>query len=321
MVPGGDFFVTVSPGGGQFEQGEQSPPNVTEYTDVVVTAYTRIRTDSTGHDQQLLQDLKRGLLTLKRMLLKALVGQWLNPAYNLRQSVYARGSEAPKVLQDCPRRHAPGRDFDHFRRRFRLGSRHQRPKHAAEYPMITYCGIPLLLPDDDGKLIGHLDSYLAAEGMRWFGAETQWQASGRAHGRFIRPPNIGLPTFNYSDPPHPRLNQLYIPTGATRWSCGLFLVDQDSLKAIQKYLKGQNSPSGLPGRNPHVGRGPAVPRPDDHDAELLSIYAVAAADHRPAEFGRAASRRNVLDAGGQRRSDEQRDAGFRKLYAVDNPPG
>ena len=101
MVPGGDFFVTVSPGGGQFEQGEQSAPNVTEYTDVVVTAYTRIRTDSTGHDQQLLQDLKRGLLTLKRMLLKALVGQWLNPAYNLRQSVYARGSEAPKVLQDA----------------------------------------------------------------------------------------------------------------------------------------------------------------------------------------------------------------------------
>lgn len=109
MVPGGDFFVTVSPGGGQFEQGEQARSgfgtlaNVTEYSDAVVTAYCRIRLDSTGHDQYLLRDARRGLLFLKKQILSVLVGQDVvldTGDTVLRQTLYVRGVEAPKMLQD-----------------------------------------------------------------------------------------------------------------------------------------------------------------------------------------------------------------------------
>ena len=75
VIPkGGDYFVTVSPGPGRFVEGEQVPVNVTEEWSITVTAFTRIKLDSTDHDKQVLLNAARGLIVLKRRLLKALVG-------------------------------------------------------------------------------------------------------------------------------------------------------------------------------------------------------------------------------------------------------
>jgi len=100
IIPkGGPYFVTVAPGAGQFVTGEQQIHNVTEEWSVVVTGYTRIKLDSTDHDEKVLRDAKRGLLEIKRLLLKALVGQDLTTKYSeefLRNLLYARNVTNPQ---------------------------------------------------------------------------------------------------------------------------------------------------------------------------------------------------------------------------------
>jgi hypothetical protein len=111
---GGDYFVTVSPGGGTFDLEEQVPGvaateltaaiagNVTESSDVTVTAYSRIKTDSTGHDRDMLMDATRGLLPIKKAILSAMCGQDLEDADGntfLRQLIYAQGCSAPDIVQ------------------------------------------------------------------------------------------------------------------------------------------------------------------------------------------------------------------------------
>src|ERR1700724_3528949 len=63
-VPGvpiaGDWWCTVAAGDGQFERGNQDPSQLSEETEVIVTAYTRIMTDRTDHAENLLQDPERG---------------------------------------------------------------------------------------------------------------------------------------------------------------------------------------------------------------------------------------------------------------------
>lgn len=101
---GGDFFLTVAPGGGTFEPQEQAAGNISENTDVYVTAYSRIKTDSTGHDKYMLTDDARGLLAIKKMVLGTLCGFDLLDADGdtfLRQTVYAKSSSAPSLV-DLP---------------------------------------------------------------------------------------------------------------------------------------------------------------------------------------------------------------------------
>lgn len=101
IPPGGDFFVTVAVGDGLFVDQEQAEGNLTEDTDVVVSAYTRIKTDSTGHDKQLLMEEARGLLRIKRRLLAALSGQDLTTDGGdtfLRQTCHARRAAAPDLV-------------------------------------------------------------------------------------------------------------------------------------------------------------------------------------------------------------------------------
>ncbi|HEV3340784.1 MAG TPA: hypothetical protein VG125_10525 [Pirellulales bacterium] len=78
--PSGDYWLTISPGEGIFPDEWQiggGANTVMELATTRVAAYTRIRTDSTDRDTNLLHDLKRGLLPIKRKLLKAMVGQQL----------------------------------------------------------------------------------------------------------------------------------------------------------------------------------------------------------------------------------------------------
>ena len=82
---GGDFFVTVAPGGGSFDLTEgtgEVPANdqLMELDTVLVTAYSRIKLQQPGRDELLLRDLTRGLFVLKGRILKALFAHDLETA-------------------------------------------------------------------------------------------------------------------------------------------------------------------------------------------------------------------------------------------------
>lgn len=99
---GGDFFIAVSPLDGAFSEEEQTPGNVTEDWGVAVTAYTRIKLDSTDRDEKMLRDAGRGLFTIKRKILAALVGQDLMTEEGdtfLRQTLHAKSCSRPEAKE------------------------------------------------------------------------------------------------------------------------------------------------------------------------------------------------------------------------------
>lgn len=106
LPAGGDYWLTVAPGGGTFEPEEQVPAtetlpgNVTEESEVTVTAYSRLKTDRTNSDHDLLLEDARGLLSIKRKVLGALVGQDVTDADGntfLRQLLFAKTATAPDL--------------------------------------------------------------------------------------------------------------------------------------------------------------------------------------------------------------------------------
>lgn len=66
--------MTVAPGGGQFVDGEQVAPNITEEWSVIVTINTHVHLDSLESEAVLLCDSARGILALKAKVLAAMVG-------------------------------------------------------------------------------------------------------------------------------------------------------------------------------------------------------------------------------------------------------
>ncbi len=95
--------------------------------------------------------------------------------------------------------------------------------------MITFGGEPLLVPDADGELAGWLDAYQDIRDSRIF-VETPPGVRSSRHvlrQRFEQTKGIGLPVLNYPPPPLPRLNSLWMPTGATRWARGYFLATKE----------------------------------------------------------------------------------------------
>jgi hypothetical protein len=103
---GGEWFVAISPTEGQFIEGEQASPNVTEEWGIIATIYTRLALDSTDHDEKLLRDATRGLLVLKKELLAALIGRdlQLESADDtgdtfVRQLIFARTCHRPMILE------------------------------------------------------------------------------------------------------------------------------------------------------------------------------------------------------------------------------
>jgi hypothetical protein len=101
IPPGGDYWLTVAPGGGTFVDEEQAAGNVTEDSEIVVSGFTRIKTDSTSHDAYLLMDDARGLLAVKKLILGALVGQDLVDEDGntfLRWLLHARRCDGPDLI-------------------------------------------------------------------------------------------------------------------------------------------------------------------------------------------------------------------------------
>lgn len=95
----GDFFVTVSPGDGRFAEGEQQVANLTEQWVITVTIYSRVKLDSTDHEEKLLHDPRRGLFIAKHKVLQALIGQDIQTDDRnlfLRELLYAISCTRPQ---------------------------------------------------------------------------------------------------------------------------------------------------------------------------------------------------------------------------------
>lgn len=118
-------------------------------------------------------------------------------------------------------------------------------------PHISYAGVPLLLEDPGYEFQVWLERNLSLLDLTLFGIEPPdiYQGRNRPRGPFLggtfevtdedtvelpSTPFVGLPLPNYSTrrPPRWKINTLWWPTGATRWSIGLFLVDEASLDRI-----------------------------------------------------------------------------------------
>jgi hypothetical protein len=88
--------------------------------------------------------------------------------------------------------------------------------------MIKVGETPILLQDPTGAIDRYIESHHSLDMMRFFGKPA---AVNTPRGR-----NLLFP--NYPELPRPKLNQLVIPTGATRWSYGIFLVNTLQKEAI-----------------------------------------------------------------------------------------
>lgn len=112
--------------------------------------------------------------------------------------------------------------------------------------MITYHGIPLLLEDPQGSLSAFVSRHLPLEQLNLFGppssiSDLRHQSQGN-HSHVM-----GLPTPNYPAPPALRINSLYWPTGAMRYSTFIGLVDDAQLDAILQVAESEAS-NLLPGQ-------------------------------------------------------------------------
>tara|TARA_Y100000310_G_scaffold6676_1_gene7495 strand:- start:4168 stop:5922 length:1755 start_codon:yes stop_codon:yes gene_type:complete len=106
---------------------------------------------------------------------------------------------------------------------------------------ITYAGVDLLLEDPGHEFRRWLDRVLSLDDMRLFGSEPVGIREGRHDARGTTLARVGLATPNYSVPPRPKLNTLWIPTGAIRWARGLFLADTAGLAKIENNLTSEGS--------------------------------------------------------------------------------
>ncbi len=110
---------------------------------------------------------------------------------------------------------------------------------------ISFAGQPLLMEDPAGKFSAWLDWAMDYQGFRPF-AEPVYRRENRERprGEELATARVGLPIPNYPEPPRLRLNSLYIPTGAGRWSQGLFLVDEASLARIRTTISNATDAGG-----------------------------------------------------------------------------
>lgn len=97
---------------------------------------------------------------------------------------------------------------------------------------ITFAGVPLLLPDPEGRLERFLDSYQCLDAWRVFAPQSTWQTAERGHARSGFTAAVNLAAPNWPFVPKPRLNTLYWPTGAARWARGLFLATGNQVQRI-----------------------------------------------------------------------------------------
>lgn len=113
---------------------------------------------------------------------------------------------------------------------------------------ISYCGVPLCLPDAERELTLYLEQTLPLEDMRLWGEKTAAERAGNVNTTRDQSPRIGLPLPNWPAPPQIKLNTLWWPvTGATRWARGLFLASGVQMAQIWEAAGGtilSGSPNG-----------------------------------------------------------------------------
>lgn len=109
----GDFWVTLSLGsqsefddtlidGGGIEQ-------VTEFVPLIVAGYSRVKLDSTGHDHFLLTDDARGLLAIKKLILRTMTCEDIK--CNNDTSTFLRNLPIPASAEN-PQLLRPANDAD-----------------------------------------------------------------------------------------------------------------------------------------------------------------------------------------------------------------
>jgi hypothetical protein len=101
---------------------------------------------------------------------------------------------------------------------------------VASEPQLTYGGVELLY-DKNYQAQSFLDRFLSLNDLRAF-TEPITRVNGRTGNLSGFHNNVGLPFPNYPPPPTPRINQLYWPTGASRWAQGLFLASKEAKDLI-----------------------------------------------------------------------------------------
>lgn len=132
-------------------------------------------------------------------------------------------------------------------------------------PHISYAGVPLLLEDPGYEFQVWLERALSLQDLTLFGVEPWdvYQGRNRPRGPFVGQefmvsgesetvtlpsvPFVGLPLPNYSlrRPPRWKINTLWWPTGGTRYSIGLFLIDASGLATIISRVSRTGSNAGL----------------------------------------------------------------------------
>ena len=90
---------------------------------------------------------------------------------------------------------------------------------------LIYASYPLLLPDDMQGLKNWMHYYQPLEDLCAMAGHVGRESSRTAR-RSNNTAGRGLPLPNYPPPPRVKLNTLYWPTGAARWSYGYFLADR-----------------------------------------------------------------------------------------------
>ena len=99
---------------------------------------------------------------------------------------------------------------------------------------LTFAGQNLLLEDPEGAVQNWLDTYIPIEDLR---IVSRWLRMSWNSFNTVYP--------NYSDPPRPKLNTWYRPTGASRWAFGLFLTNTAGKNAIQSAIGSTNAAGTL----------------------------------------------------------------------------
>lgn len=92
---------------------------------------------------------------------------------------------------------------------------------------ISFAGQPLLLQDPDGRIDNWFTRWLEIPDSRMV---CEWPTPGGCFsGTSVYYTGQPLPAPNWSKPLTPKLSTWYVPTGASRWSFGLFLCDYEHL--------------------------------------------------------------------------------------------
>ncbi len=100
MPVGAPWWVSVSPGDSSFDEALQAgggQMQLSESMGITVTGYTRIRLDSTDHDEKLFGNAVRGLFVTKQKILQAVAQVDISAEVGefLRSYVIATGADRP----------------------------------------------------------------------------------------------------------------------------------------------------------------------------------------------------------------------------------